>query len=271
MDLFPLARRWRWVDTVRRVTFPARRALGFDNPSRWLDPAELPDGIEIARLVSPLRYDIIARREFFQLYAARRELYRHDFDAFLALARHGSYRVYVEAAAAERLRRRITRPDALRALFAGKVREAAALFESWTERGFDARYPITLETAEVILPSMDRRGRPTGKRIAERFFVADGGHRIALLMLAGGSLLPRHHVRVLGRRRLHPFDNTRALVRSLQLDRATYFAFLSGGYAAPFVFTEGGPLLAHVGERNPQRLAELRDVIRADGFAEASS
>ena len=245
-----------------------RRTIRVGNYWYWLDVPELGDGIEISRLVCPLRYDVVVRRDFYAFYEANQELYRSDFDSFLELVSQGSY--YTWFAASEAVR---TRPyllddhDRLWRQFVNQIRKAVALYESMESQGFDEQDPIVLRTAENLLPPTgDRLAPPTGKVVSDRYFMADGCHRLAWLMFRGYTLLPAAYFRIQCFREFSPFDSTSLLARSLPIAASEYFAFLSSRYCRPFVFEDRGGFLEHVREHRPDVLEEVSSIMKVDGF-----
>jgi hypothetical protein len=254
--------------TFRSIMNNVGRAARVGNYWYWVDPPELRQGIAIAAIVCPLRYDVLVRRDFLAFYAGHRELYAADFDAFVAQVRQGTYyRWFMESEAVRTKRDLLGNPAALEAEFAARVRRAARLYESVTARGFSPEQPIILKTAEHLLPpTADKLAPPTGKRVSGRYFLADGCHRLALLMALGTVDLPRAFFRVKCFRSFSPFDSTSLLARSLALEPAAYFAFLSSYYCAPHVFEEGADFIRYVEERKPQFLDEALSVIRVDGY-----
>ncbi|UCG12903.1 MAG: hypothetical protein JSU72_20960, partial [Deltaproteobacteria bacterium] len=213
----------------------------------WLHVPELERGIDIAALISPLRYDVLVRRDFFSFYAEHRDLFFSDFEAFAGLVKHSPY--YTWHVASEVIR---TRPylagntQRLWAEFVDQIHKAAELYESMTNHGVDPQFPITLKTAERILPpTAARSAPPTGKLVSARYFLADGCHRLALLMHLGYTVLPARYFRVKCFREFSPFDSTSLLARSLPIEPSAYFAFLSGRYCPPLVFERKDDFLEH--------------------------
>ncbi len=49
----------------------------------WLPETEIPAVIPIRPLVQPLRYDILVRKEFYDFYQRKRELFRSDPEGFV--------------------------------------------------------------------------------------------------------------------------------------------------------------------------------------------
>lgn len=255
--------------TLAAVANRLRRAARIGNFWYWLDVPELANGIEIAALIAPLRYDVLIRRDFLAFYAAHRGLYSADFDAFVQAAKHGSYYRWFMTSEAVRCKRDLLADvDALEREFVDRVRRAAGVYEDLLAHGFRAQSPIILKTAEHLSPpTTDPQGPPSGKQVSARYFLADGCHRLAMLMLLGYTVLPAEYLRVKYFRSFSPFDSTSLLAQSLPLEPEAYFSFLSGRYCAPAVFTRKDQFLDYIRQHKPEYLDEVSSIIRVDGFA----
>ncbi len=254
----------KWQLAVNRV----RRVLRFRNYWYWIEAPELADGIEIATIVCPLRYDVLVRRDFFSFYASHLDLCDADWDAFVDLTRGTSYYTwYLESEAVRTNAHLRSDPGALELDFEKRIRRAITLYESVQKDGFSTRFPITLKTAKRLLPpTTDRGGPPTGKRVGTKYFLADGCHRLALLMALGFHTLPANYFRVKYYQEFSPFDSTSLLARRLLREPSDYFRYLSTYYTAPEVFSNRNDLMNHVERHKPELLDEVESVIRADGF-----
>lgn len=243
----------------------ARRVTGIGNYWSWIDVPELANGIEIAAIVCPLRYDVLVRRDFFVFYAHHRGLYSSDWNTFMALTKRTSYYTwYLESEAVRTNIRGGRHPDVN---FAQRVDRAVALYENVQGKGFSARFPITLKTAKHLLPpTTDRGGPPTGKRVGAKYFLADGCHRLALLMALGYTRLPAAYFRVKRFQEFSPFDSTHLLARRLMKGASEYYAYLSSYYTAPMVLTNRRDFLTYVEKHKPELLEEILSAIRVDGF-----
>jgi hypothetical protein len=268
MELPRMGRELRYWRRLRSGLDWLRRATHLGNYWSWAEAAELGAGVEISRLVCPLRYDVIVRRDFFAFYTERRELFRRDEAAFLALARQSPYHTWFTTSELIRCRAYLRGdPVATEATFAERVRRSVALYESMAARGFDGSAPIILKTAAQLLPpTTNRRGPPTGKRVSERYFLADGCHRLALLMFLGHTVLPAGSFRVKRFKTFSPFDSTSLLAGSLPIEPGAYFAFLSSRYCTPRIFEDGRELLEYILLERPTYLEEVLSLIRVDGF-----
>jgi hypothetical protein len=268
MELLQPVRKLRWRKTLGTVLDNVSRATRVGNYWYWLEVPELAKGIDIVSLVCPLRYDVLVRRDFLSFYAAHRDLYVSDFDSFVDLAKQGSYYIwYLESEAVRCKPDLLGNAAALEAGFVSRIHRAARLYESIMEHGFALQFPILLKTAEHLLPpTADKLAPPTGKFVSARYFLADGCHRLALLMAMGYTVLPAGYFRVKCFREFSPFDSTSLLVRNLSVDPSAYFAFLSSYYCAPFVFEHRGDFLRYIRENRPELLEEVLSVIRVDGY-----
>jgi hypothetical protein len=121
---------------------------------------ELDEGIEIAALICPLRYDVIVRQEFYRFYEANRDLYEAEFDAFVRLATQSSYYTWYTASEVVRCSPYLQGKDELlRAGFEEQIRRAVALYEELMERGFDPKFPIILRKARAGTASSRKSSR----------------------------------------------------------------------------------------------------------------
>lgn len=255
----------------RRLTLAlnqVRRVAGIGNYWFWAEVPELANGIEIASIVCPLRYDVLVRRDFISFYATHRDLYDSDPNGFIALTKQTSYYTwYLESEAVRTNKHLRGKPTALDQDFHKRIGRVVALYESVQKDGFSSRFPITLKTAKRILPpTTDRGGPPTGKQVRAKYFLADGCHRLALLMMLGYQMLPASYFRVQCYREFSPFDSTGLLARRLLPEPSAYFGFLSTYYTAPVVLTNRSDFLDYVRSCKPEFLEEVLSVIRADGF-----
>jgi hypothetical protein len=261
-----------WRAKFDAIADRARRAAHVGNYWYWLDVPALAEGIEIASLVSPLRYDVVLRREFFPFYLAHQDLYDSDFEAFANLAMDTQYYTwYTQSEVIRCSPYRLNSDELLRSGFVEKIRGAVELYESMMARGFDPQFPIVLRTAERLLPpTADRSAPPTGKEVSARYFLADGCHRLAMLIQMGYEVLPAAYFRVQCFREFSPFDSTSLLAQSLPIQPAAYFDFLSSHYCAPFSFATRDEFVKWINENRPSLCAEVLSVMRVDGFEPAS-
>lgn len=226
---------------------------------RLYRPATEP--LDLDQLISPLRYDIMVRADFFDYLSERLDDYEADFDRFAAVATATAYYAWFAKVALARYRPRQAREPALVMVeFRERLRRSARLLSSFTTGGFDVRHPISVRTA------VPGALTGTGKLVRRTYYAGDGCHRLALLVRAGDTSLPPSHYRVRRDPETTVMDNTQLLIRELGLTHEQYFRFLSRGYADR-PYADAPTLLSHVEERAPHRLSELRAVIAADEAA----
>ncbi len=226
---------------------------------QWLDPSHNEEDIPIPLLIGPLRYDVVVLRDFVRFYLARRDLAADNFWRFLDEARRHRFHDWKFASHAVR-EPHTTRDPALWAKeFAAEVRQAIDVWESIRE-GFDLRFPIEVRVTSRLLPAI------SGKRVRARYILGDGSHRLACLMVLGHTALPRDCYRIRWYRRLRPNDSTWLLTRRGALPPQEYFAFLSMVYGAPQPFSDRAGFTGYTERHMPDRLDEIRQVVRVDGF-----
>lgn len=214
--------------------------------------------VDIMRLVSPLRYDVMVRLAFFEQTAARERLVREDFERFLEEVASGPYRQWFERVYCVRFHPElIGRPGRAADAFRERVRRSVALYDSFRKQGFETRTPITLRSGRTIGPS------DSGKRVAADLFVGDGCHRLALLLLSGATHLNPEQYRVKIKPSYTPIDNTLLLLPALGLDERRYAAFVSHAFGT-VVHESLAALERDVATRAPERLPELRAILARD-------
>lgn len=192
--------------TVRLLErFKALARLG--NYWYWLGDEQTGDELDIKSLVYPFRYDILIRKEYFSFYLENRDLYRSDFPAFLELAKNHAYYLWFTKVAIPRASSELRdNPEEIEKTFIKRLRKSAVLYDRIKEHGFDRRHPIVPHTAELILPTV------TGKTTEEKYFMGDGCHRLACLMVLGYKKLPKGYYRVKCYKKFVPLDNTSLLM-----------------------------------------------------------
>jgi hypothetical protein len=180
--------------------------------------------VEIGPLVSPLRLDVTVRASYFEWFAGNRGLFVSDFEAFAAKAREHDYYVWFTRVMCPAWQPTVLKDERLLdQAWRTRLRDSAALYESFERDGFDTRYPITLISGRSVLPTK------TGKVLERDLYAGDGNHRLALLMAAGRTRLLPSQYRVRRYRRLTPSDTTPVLLAALDLDEHRYLAFLRMG------------------------------------------
>lgn len=235
----------------RSASATARRTLR--RASTWRPKARGTEDVDIAALISPLRYDVMVRAGFFAFLADGGASLRRDPDALVEAARDLPYAAWFRSVAMTRFRPWVLQDAALLdAQFRERVLSALALWESFRAKGFDPAHPVTLRAASGPLPT------DTGLSIDRRLHVGDGGHRLALLLSAGLPLAAGQY-RVDRRPQRLLIDNTAVLMPQLGLPRAEYVRFLARGYGAED-HEDGAALEAAVRDRDPRRADELAAV-----------
>ena len=130
--------------------------------------------LDIDRLISPLRYDVLVRERYLRFLEVNRGLYDRDFEAYVELARAEPYYAWFCAVAIHRIRPgKDSRGVELEAAFRERLRKTTALADAIASQGFDPQYPIIVRTAGPVAVT------DTGKSVAGRLFPSDGCHRLA--------------------------------------------------------------------------------------------
>lgn len=231
----------------------------------WRPKTRPEQPIDIATLISPLRYDVLVRAQFFDLVARLGEDAYEDLDLVLEAADGSPYQIWWETVAIPRFFPWVAKdPVQLAASFRERVGDSVRLHRSFRARGFDPAHPIVLRGTKAPLAS------DTGLQIQGRLHVGDGGHRTALLLSAGLQLEPAMCL-VDWRPRPYLIDNTAILVPALGISREDYVRFLAAGYrAAPTGDLDA--LVADLQGRDPVVAAEVQAVAaRHLGLSPAAS
>jgi hypothetical protein len=219
---------------------------------------ETPDReLAIAPIVSPLRFDISVRLDFLRFYQRSRELYREDFGRFADAAREHDYFVWFKKIMCVNWQPHVLADEATFArAWEQRLRATAALVESFEQRGFDTRFPVTLYAGERVLET------GTSKRVAREVYAGDGNHRMAMLIAGGQSTLQPGQYRIKRFRRLRPNDTTPELLRLLRVSEDAYLEFLRQGYDGVRIERRDGRI--EVEPAGTAAEAELRTVLRVD-------
>ena len=233
------------------ATRTIRRAL------TW-QPKRQGDGpLEVAQLISPLRYDVLVRAQFFEFLTHRPA--GETADRLVADAWEEPYAVWFREVAMARFRPWVLKdPVALRSNFAERVLASRDLLKSFDTNGFDARTPVTLRMTTGV------QATDTGARMSRTVHVGDGGHRLALLLQSGSALQP--HMYRLDPRPVPLIDNTAVLLGPLGLSDAQYCAFVEAGYGR-HGFRDVHTLLAAVAAEDAVAGSELCSVLEAHARA----
>ena len=194
------------------------------NPWRY---ERVHEPVPIGPLVSPLRYDVLVRRDYFAWFAERRDEYARDFAAYARAAREHPYFTWFRDVMCPAWQPEALADDeTLEAAWRRRLRRAAALHESFSRRGFDERFPITLYAGVRVLPTA------TGKRVARSLFAGDGNHRLALLLADGQTAVRPEQCRVQRFLTLAPADTSAVLIPALGVPAEEQAAFLAFGEEA---------------------------------------
>lgn len=243
------------MSRTRLLTLAARRA------ARLTARPTITDGsapVPLDHVISPLRYDVVVRERFLRFLAAQGDPLDIDVDAVVAAARDQEYHAWFRHVAIHHVRPGTAREADLEAAFRRRVVQTANLLGSFSARGFDARYPVTLRTAGAGPVTTS-----TGKRLTGRLYASDGCHRLALLRMAGETVLRPEWYQVRTDPRWAPPDNTGALIPVLGISRAEHLAFVASGYTTAAV-GDAAALLAHLAETGPAAAAEVAGLLALD-------
>jgi hypothetical protein len=226
-----------------------RRAVTW-RPKRRGDRA-----IRVAELISPLRYDVLVRAQFFEFLAGRPA--GESADELVEAARDEPYAVWFREVAMARFRPWVlTDAGAFQSNFSERVLASRDLLTSFTAKGFDSRTPVTLRVGSGVQVA------DSGARVSRTIHVGDGGHRLALLLQSGLDLEPDMYR--LDPRPMPLIDNTARLIGPLGLGDEEYCRFLAAGYTqAPCQDLQ--TLCAVVASEDASAAAELRSVLDAQG------
>jgi hypothetical protein len=223
--------------------------------------AHLPgdEPVDLAELVSPLRYDVLVRARFLELLGERLDRVDTDLDGVVREAAAHPYHTWFNTIALPRYRPRTAASERRRQqAFRERVLRSAALLVSFRRHGFDPRYPVSLRTAAPGAATS------SGKVVPRRLYAGDGCHRLALLLAAGQGVLEPAWYRVRAEPLAAPLDNTHTLLGVLRVEPTDYYRFLSMGYGLAELATDRESLLRHVAAHRPERLAELELVLEID-------
>jgi hypothetical protein len=182
-----------------------------------------PGRIAIEDLISPWRYDVLARMDVFRLIRDHPVPVEEDLPRFLARVRSSRYRTWFDHVLVEVLGLQGAAPAVRERVFEQVVVRAVQLYRSVEARGFDRRQPVTV----APVPAGTEVG---GRSLAEdRWVPLDGCHRLALMYLNGKRHLEstEYAVDPLDVRRYH----TERMARAERLARADLVGFFARGLA----------------------------------------
>lgn len=218
---------------------------------------DIAEPILIDRLICPLRYDLCVRIEFIRLLHHEWALYQNDLTEFLDRPQSRAYYIWFKEVACARYKPQIYRDDNLvRTAFVKRVHQAASLWSSIEQNGYDASTPIRLRSGRSI------RG-VNGKTINSSYFAGDGCHRISCLYVAGRTRLEPGQYEVEIQPDYQPLDNTAILIQQLPLGMTSYLRFLSHFYCER-VELNPDEIRRQVASARPHLLAELESVLVSD-------
>jgi hypothetical protein len=226
----------------------------FDRASR--KEAAGTEPVPIDDLISPLRYDILIRQRFLDRIAGISE---EELRAAVATPEGRAYSAWFHSIVLPRFAPELLADDeAAEEAFADRIRRSHGLVESFAASGYDRNRPIVLQSGHRIVATA------TGKRLERRLFAGDGCHRLALLRRSGATVLEPGSYRVEISPRLAPIDNTYELIPALGLSPDAYFGFLGLTYAPRSGGGGEAELREHAAVEQPERLAELEQILRID-------
>lgn len=233
----------------------AARCKDFVSGCTYVDGTE---AIDIERLISPLRYDVLVRKAFFALLDREWRAYDGDFHRFMEIADQCPYRLWFERVYCPRFKPALLRdPAARKKAYRKRVLASISLYSSYQQHGFLPDHKIVLRSGRAILPA------DSGKPVSAKVFPGDGCHRLALLLNDGATMLQPHQYLVKMAARYAPLDNTARLLHALPPTSSEYAAFIS----AAFTDSRHGclnDLLEDVKAHAPWRLGELTQTISTD-------
>lgn len=205
--------------------------------------------LDIRRLISPLRYDVDVRMQFLMCLRSREA----PLSALQADARHHNYYQWFKHVECARFfPSTLSDPKLVDRRYDARVARAVSTLESYDSRGFDLDHPVTLVSTQD-------RWADSGAPVSQGVHIADGCHRLALLLMDGKELRPEMY-RV--RRSVGPIlDNTTLLLPYIRIADEDYARFMSHGFV-----DEEYPHLEMVRNRvaaaAPDRLAEFDQVVQ---------
>jgi len=238
----------------------ARGLIGRVADRLGVDDRAGTEPVRIDELISPLRYDVLARQQFFELVAGLPPEDRGEIAKLAEIARPTPYFTWFHEVVIPRFRPELVGSEVeIERAFAERVERSVELYESFLASGYRGRdWPITLFSGRAILATS------TGKRLDRKLYAGDGCHRLALLRSSGTETLGPGAYQVRTRRELTPLDHTAHLIPLLGIKPEQYFTFLSLSYSPGHPCRTREQLLARVRSDDRQRLAELEVILEVD-------
>jgi hypothetical protein len=211
--------------------------------------------LSIDELISPLRYDVLVRRQFFEFLEEHRALHDRDLDEFVEAARSTDYHRWFVSVAVHAIGIADLPPAELEEAFRRRICRSVVLADSVARQGFMAKPPLTIRAS-----AGERTA--TGKQLGARHYPLDGCHRLALLRQLGRTELRPGEYRVTDQG--GPLlDNTARLIPALGLAGDRYYPFVASGYTDKLVL-DRDDLIAAIEVAAPDELAEVRSILAAD-------
>jgi O-antigen/teichoic acid export membrane protein len=209
--------------------------------------------VVLDELISPLRYDVVMRQQFFAFLDANVELLDEFNDLVYEARAQPYYTWYRDVMIGNRVK--LLHGRTLDEGFADQIERVLAIRTRFN--------PADEGWGDLLLRELPPGTRTnTGKVVGPRFVPVDGCHRIALLRHHGRKILPAGTYRLVHDKQ-PARDNTAVLLPKLRLTEGDYLAYLATGFDqdAPRSLDE---LVSGVANRHPERVAELESVLRVD-------
>jgi hypothetical protein len=214
--------------------------------------------LDLGSIVSPLRYDILVRADFFRFLDTNIDIFRADPTEFLHRARRHPYFVWFTELALPREVRQPVSEAAVLLAFEKRLQKTYELYWAVRTNGFDPDHPVIMRQPRTVLPTT------TGKEIHRELFVTDGCHRLALMEFAGMKSVPALFYRVaITKEPFTPLDNTVPLMRALRPTPDVYARFLSYAYGSRPI-GDLASLRHDVAQHRPEYLDEFDSVVTVD-------
>ena len=182
-----------------------RALFSIGNYYTW-DKVPTDGKFSITQLIYPLRYDVLVRKSFFDLYKTHQELYRSNLPAFIKLTKQHPYYIwFVEVAIAKAKPEIRADQSKIDKAFIKRVHRSISLYENMKASGFDRSKPIILQAGDTVITPK------SGVKTDHEVYPADGCHRLACLVSFGYTQLPADYIRLRRYKKLQPLDNTSLL------------------------------------------------------------
>jgi O-antigen/teichoic acid export membrane protein len=231
---------------------PARLMRRFRHRSHLGERVGTVD-VLLDELISPIRYDVVVRQQFYAFLDANADLIEEFGDLVFEAKEHPYYVWYRDVMIGKRTKK--LKGRTVDEGFADQIERVLAI---------RARFnPADEQWGDLLLRELPAGTKTnTGKVIGPRFVPVDGCHRIALLRHHGRKVLPAGTYKLVNDKQA-PRDNTAILVPKLRLTEQEYLAYLAMGFDqdAPTSLDE---LVAGVALTHPEREGELESVLGID-------